>query len=297
MAVSHTTPIQILGAVDAPFNILVIGDGFGSDATAFNTVCVQLSTAIRACNWWTATGKKLGLWRMRVRPAAGDPVITNLLTGGPMPNAPKVALQIKYGGEGIERLMEGYDGDVQDLKIELDDPAGPFRAARPTFRGFGSVAILVNYPVYGGSGRTYAWFSKTPGQFPAVFLHELGHTMLLKDEYEVACGKSRLGTGTIREYNITSEELTPQWATSIDIGPPHVVAKPYGHKTDCEAPYTGAATDVGAFEGALYKHTGYYRPSHDCLMRHNVAGNTFCKICDSIIANRLDPWQPNLVGG
>jgi hypothetical protein len=303
MAVDHSTPVRILGAEDAPFNILIVGDGFapGAGTTAFNTACGQIESAIKACDWYTTAGANLGLWRVRVLPKQDDPVIFNLYTGAAVPGAPQTALEVQYGNEGIQRLMYGSDLDVQDLKIELESAHGPILAAKPLFRGFDVVAVLVNCPLYGGAAGTYAWISNTPPDFAAMFLHELGHVLGLKDEYEVDCGKSRRGSEKIRDANVTSDKENPPWAASITPAllpyPNYVIKKPYGHATDCEAAYSGSSTDVGVFEGAFYAHTGYYRPSHECLMRHNVSGNTFCKICDSVFAIVLDETQTNLVGG
>ena len=50
------------------------------------------------------------------------------------------------------------------------------------------------------------------------------------------------------------------------------------------APFAG---QVGAFEGALYEATGYYRPQADCIMftRDNVP---FCAVCRRAIAEIID---------
>jgi hypothetical protein len=44
---------------------------------------------------------------------------------------------------------------------------------------------------------------------------------------------------------------------------------------------------VGAFEGAMYESTGYYRPEEDCIMfsRDEVP---FCRVCQKSISRVID---------
>ena len=44
---------------------------------------------------------------------------------------------------------------------------------------------------------------------------------------------------------------------------------------------------VGAFEGAMYESTGYYRPEEDCIMfsRNDVP---FCGVCQKAISQVID---------
>jgi len=54
---------------------------------------------------------------------------------------------------------------------------------------------------------------------------------------------------------------------------------------------------VGAFEGAMYESTGYYRPEEDCIMflRNDVP---FCQVCQHAISQVIDLYAgPPLSGG
>ena len=48
---------------------------------------------------------------------------------------------------------------------------------------------------------------------------------------------------------------------------------------------------VGAFEGALYEPTGYYRPQEDCIMftRDEVP---FCAVCKRALTGVIDLYTP-----
>ena len=49
------------------------------------------------------------------------------------------------------------------------------------------------------------------------------------------------------------------------------------------------AGKVGAFEGAMYESTGYYRPEVDCIMfTRNGVG--FCPVCRRAIERVIDQY-------
>jgi hypothetical protein len=50
-----------------------------------------------------------------------------------------------------------------------------------------------------------------------------------------------------------------------------------------------ARAQVGAFEGALYESTGYYRPQLDCLMFTRT--DHFCRVCDAAIGAVIDLYS------
>jgi len=51
---------------------------------------------------------------------------------------------------------------------------------------------------------------------------------------------------------------------------------------------------VGAFEGAMYESTGYYRPEEDCIMfsRNDVP---FCRVCQSAISRVINLYATSPV--
>jgi hypothetical protein len=183
------------------------------------------------------------------------------------------------------------------------------------------VEILVNGETYGGGGifGLYATVAADNIYAPYVFVHEFGHHFAgLADEYytsEVAygTGKERLEPW---EPNVTADPKHPKWAAFLSPG----VTLPTPWKKQAFEEYSQAAqakrkqlraanrpeaemnahfkaeeefetrllgTDehsgkVGAFEGANYEATGFYRSQEDCIMftRDQVP---FCAACRAAI--------------
>jgi hypothetical protein len=48
------------------------------------------------------------------------------------------------------------------------------------------------------------------------------------------------------------------------------------------------ADKVGAFEGAMYEETGFYRPQQRCIM---ISGQQFCAVCRHAIEEIIDLYS------
>lgn len=123
--------------------------------------------------------------------------------------------------------------------------------------------IIVNDPVYGGSGGQYLLTSinSSSGE---IANHEIGHSFAkLGDEYSDAYP----GYPDTEEPNTTTNATAGvKWNAWILPATP--VPTP-----DVAANYAV----VGLFQGAHYHATGWYRPKHDCKMR--ALGVPYCEIC------------------
>ena len=141
--------------------------------------------------------------------------------------------------------------------------------------------VLVNDPVYGGSGGDVAVISRE-ARAPEIARHELGHSFaLLADEYATPFpgfpGCSDLVAPGSCEANVTDviERAALKWS-------PWVLP---------DTPLPTPATDpsfaavVGLFEGARYLATGMYRPRRECLMRQ--LARPFCEVCREAFVSRL----------
>jgi hypothetical protein len=128
--------------------------------------------------------------------------------------------------------------------------------------------LLVNDPVPGGSDG----FDKTAicsmgANYSDILAHETGHVVAgLGDEYTAAYP----GFPDIEEPNTTRESRPDwiKWKAWIEPGTPV--------PTSPTADYVSA---IGAFEGAHYHLTNWYRPGFDCLMNHAGPGIPFCAVC------------------
>jgi hypothetical protein len=159
------------------------------------------------------------------------------------------------------------------------------------------VVIIVNSPIYGGSGGPVATFSKH-AQSLEIALHEMGHTAFqLADEYADpgnGVGGDSYAGAEPSQPNVTGnpDRATIKWNSLLTAGVP----VPTTSNGDCskkdERPSTFAADTVGAFEGAQYFHCGLYRPEYDCRMR--TLGQPFCAVCREEITRTIFPHLPEV---
>ncbi len=183
------------------------------------------------------------------------------------------------------------------------------------------VEILVNGQTYGGGGifNLFSTVAADNTYSPYVFVHEFGHHFAgLADEYytsDVALTNSPARPEPW-EPNVTADPQHPKWAALLSFGTPlptpwkkaefeafsHAIQKerrairaenrPESDMDDLFAREKAFETrllgtdahsgQVGAFEGANYESTGYYRSQEDCIMftRDSVP---FCAACRAAI--------------
>ena len=124
--------------------------------------------------------------------------------------------------------------------------------------------LLVNDPLYGGSGGSVLVVSKSSSA-TEITRHESGHTFGgLGDEYETAYP----GYPDVEEPNTTREvnRERVKWRAWIDQATPV--------PTPASSAYASA---VGLFQGAHYQSNGWYRPKLECKMR--MLDVPFCEVC------------------
>lgn len=146
--------------------------------------------------------------------------------------------------------------------------------------------VLVNLDVRGGAGGTSdrpAWVttkSEAGEQWPAVALHELGHSFGLADEYSDS--SQTTPEPSPLEPNVTKERnaANAPWASLRTPGIPH---DPTNNAAG--EPAVGPET-IGTFEGARYKRRLRYRPTAQCLMR-STGILQLCPICQNHVRRVL----------
>ncbi len=181
------------------------------------------------------------------------------------------------------------------------------------------IEIVVNDRKYGGGGihNLYATVAADSVWAPYLFVHEFGHHFAgLADEYYTSPVSYEPGAARPEpwEPNATAEAKAPKWRDLLTAGLPLPTAWPKAEfeaaqrdfqarrrkireekrpedemdalfreeqawTTRLLAPLSGK---VGAYEGAMYEATGYYRPQADCIMftRDEVG---FCGACSRAI--------------
>lgn len=164
-----------------------------------------------------------------------------------------------------------FDAKFCDYQIHrlLTINTAKVNASAAAYPDWDKIVIVVNDPVYGGSGGDIS-VTSTHAQAKQIVLHEYGHSFSgLADEYSSpypgfpACSDLS-GSGNC-EANVTNQTAAAQvkWSSWFTPGNP--------------IPTPGGTPGVGLFQGARYLTSGMYRPADTCLMK--VLGVAFCPIC------------------
>ncbi len=225
-------------------------------------------------------------------------------------------LGTSYDAFGSERYILTFD----NKRLRQIAAAAPYEF----------IEIVVNGRKYGGGGifNLYATVAADNQWTPYVFVHEFGHHFAgLADEYytsDVAYGASAERPEPW-EPNVTADPRASKWSGLIDPDTPVPTPWPkqqfeaeqrqiqarrrqiradHRPEQEMEALFTEEmrldtkllgsskyAGKVGAFEGADYEATGYYRPQTDCIMfSRDPVG--FCPVCRRAIERVVDLYVP-----
>jgi IgA peptidase M64/peptidase M64-like protein len=221
-------------------------------------------------------------------------------------------LRATYDAFGSERYVLTFD----NKRMREAAAAAPYEF----------VEIVVNDRKYGGGGiqNLFATVAADNAFTPYVFVHEFGHHFAgLADEYYTSATAYASPSGRPEpwEPNVTADPQGGKWRDLIAPGTPlptrweketfeaeqtriqarrreiRAQKRPEAEmealfREEREKMTTLLAAgshpgNVGAFEGALYEATGYYRPQSDCIMftRDEVG---FCAVCRRAIERVID---------
>lgn len=159
-----------------------------------------------------------------------------------------------YDCMGIERLI-------------CCDTATAMSVASQLYPGWEVLLMVVNDLQYGGSGGALAVTSSSPISHD-IPPHELGHTLAgLADEYETPYPDFECADFYPNVSSVPGPQDLP-WIHWVEESTP--LPTP-------DSAEIGDLEPVGAFEGACYHATGYYRPVPSCLMRS--LGSALCPAC------------------
>ncbi len=160
-----------------------------------------------------------------------------------------------------------------------------YSIANTNFPLYDYINVIVNTSYYGGCAGGIAYTSMNSSS-PEVFVHEFGHMFgELADEYDY--GSSSCIPGSWQDVNVTqvSDPATIVWKDWLTTAP---VPTPAG--TNCGL--------IGAYEGANYCTSNWYRPKCDCKMRS--LNESFCEVCyEQLIfkinsmVNYIDSYSPS----
>jgi hypothetical protein len=273
---------QIFGSAprNRAFNIVLLAEGFtNAQQNEFNTATTTFVNSLKTVNPFDELLSAINVFRINV--ASTDAGADDPVSGGGTGAVKRTYFDATFGASGIRRLL------VCNASTVLQVAA----AQVPEF----TVAIVVvNSPIYGGSGGSVGTYSMAAGA-TEIAIHEMGHTAFgLADEYDYWAGGNETGhdlhpATEPNEPNVTvnTNRSTLKWRWAVATA----TAIPTLTNPNCSQPNSQPspvpAGTVGLFEGAHYFHCRAYRPEHGCKMRS--LGQPYCRICRQVIWNRIEP--------
>jgi len=291
-------------------DLLLLGDGYtAAERGKFERAARRLVTLLFEQEPFRSRKADFNVWG--IVPPAPESGVSRPLTG--VYRSSRIGAT--YDAFGAERYVLSFD------ERSLREVA--------SFAPYDALAILVNGATYGGGGiyGLYTTLAADSLWAPYLFVHEFGHSLAgLGDEYFTSESVYAAAAEQRPEPwapNVTADPKARKWADLLSPGVALPTPWPHAEFTarskeiqaqrrklraenrpeaEMDALFTaqqkeetallGAAPTagkVGAFEGANYEASGYYRPQVDCVMfSRNVV--PFCAVCQRAIERAIDAY-------
>jgi hypothetical protein len=286
-------------------DLLLMGDGYtAAEMEKWRADARRLTEVLFAVEPFKSRRRDFNVWAIDV--AADESGISRPSDGVYRRNP----LRATYDAFGSERYVLAFD----DRRLREVAAKAPYDF----------IEIVANDRKYGGGGihDLYATVSADNAFTPYVFVHEFAHHFAgLADEYYTSSTAYAPAQGRPEpwEPNVTADPKAARWKDLVAAGTPLPTPWPkeefeaaqreiqarrrkireekrpeeemdalfreeQRRMTALLAPHAGR---VGAFEGAMYEATGYYRPQMDCVMftRNPVP---FCAVCQRGLSRVID---------
>jgi hypothetical protein len=290
-------------------DLLLLGDGYTpAERRKFEADSRRLIAALFATSPFKERRRDFNVWGLV--PAARESGISRPSTGIHRSNP----VSSTYDAFGSERYVLAFDNKA-------------FRRLA-SYAPYDVVEIVVNGRTYGGGGiyGLYSTVAADSAEAPYVFVHEFGHHFAaLADEYYTSPVAYLPSTKREEpwEPNVTAllDPATLKWRDLVKPGTPlptpwpkeayeqrsrvyqevraklradkrpesemeALFAKNKREDTEMFAKFRGL---VGAYEGARYEATGYYRPEADCIMF--TRSEFFCEVCKRALERVMNTYS------
>ena len=292
-------------------DLLLLGDGYtAAERRKFEADSRRLLAVLFATPPFKERRRDFNVWGLV--PAARESGISRPSTGIHRSNP----VSSTYDAFGSERYVLAFDNKA-------------FRR-HASYAPYDVVEIVVNARTYGGGGiyGLYSTVAAGSAEAPYIFVHEFGHHFAaLADEYYTSPVAYLPSTKREEpwEPNVTAllDPAALKWKDLVTPGTPLPTSWPkeaYEKRsrayqevrarlradnrpeTEMEALFARNKRDdaemfatfrgvVGAFEGARYEATGYYRPAADCIMF--TRADFFCDVCRRALERVIDTYSKN----
>lgn len=275
MAVGSLIKLAENGPRSNRVNVVIVGDGYtAADSAKFVTDLGKFKAAVLSdptLNRYASYHNFYGVYVVSNQSGAdADNIKTDAnCSDGTVKSVKDTYFNSSYCTSNIQRLLVSNSTLAQSV-------------AKSHVPEAQVIAVLVNSSLYGGSGGSIAVANSGA---PEIIAHEIGHSYVsLKDEYDYTAGYTP--SEGINATAITDRN-TIRWKNWI-LG-----------STPMPTPEnTTYGSVVGAFEGANYRATGWYRPMLNCRMKSN--GVNLCSVCAEAWTLRIhkdvrlfDSWTAN----
>jgi hypothetical protein len=292
-------------------DLLLLGDGYtAAERRKFEADSRRLLAVLFNTSPFKERRRDFNVWGLV--PPARESGISRPSTGIHRSNP----VSSTYDAFGSERYILAFDNKA-------------FRRYA-SFAPYDVVEIVVNGRTYGGGGiyGLYSTVAADNAEAPYVFVHEFGHHFAaLADEYYTSPVAYLPSTRREEpwEPNVSAllDPATLKWKDLVTPGTPLPTPWPKEeyekrsrayqevrtrlraenrpesemealfarNKKDDAAMFAKFKGVVGAFEGARYEATGYYRPEADCIMF--TRADFFCAVCRRALDNVIDTYSRN----
>ncbi len=281
------TKIVDRGSPAVCWNLVFLGDGYGgTQLTQYATDVNNAASAV--LNTPPFKGRRGVINVFRVDVSSTDSGADDPPACGGSGAVRRTYFDATFCTNGIQRLL-------------TVDAATALAVAGAQVPQYDAVLVIVNSPIYGGSGGAVGVFSLASNA-AEIAIHELGHTAFgLADEYMYyrGCGSGETDRNNHPPFEpvepnvtIASTRPTLKWRDLVlSSTPVPTMSNPDCAQCDSRPSPVPTGT-VGAFEGAHYYHCGAYRPEYGCKML--TLGTPFCAVCQRAIRHMLPTTVPHV---
>lgn len=262
LSAAPTTLISSSGPSSNRIDMVFLGDGYTLTEQAKFAADVQIAIASYfSYEPYTDYASYFNLWRIEVvsSESGADHPLTNTYKD--------TALDATYSCANSQRLICVNTSTV--FQIVTSSVAA---------NEADIVVVLVNDPVYGGSGGALA-VASTHSAAGDLVLHETGHSFgLLADEYDYGSCYSNTEPSA---QNVTKQSSRNNIKWNTGGGPPNGWIE-----FSTPVPTTDIVPrQPGLYEGAKYCSTGLFRPTYNSAMR--ALGNGFDAVNEELLVRRI----------
>ena len=301
-------PIHVSGPSPEKVDLLILGDGYTlADMKKFEADARRLSAHLFSVSPFRERAKDFNVWAMAVPTEQSG--ITRPSTGVHHPSA----LGTRYDIFGSERYVLTLDNRA--LREIAQHASYEFIEILVNNETYGGGGIFGQFST-AAAGNEWANY---------LFVHEFGHHFAgLADEYYTSpvAYQSASGRPEPWEPNVTAlrDPANLKWKRHVKAGTPLPTPWPKAEYEEASRAYqkkraalraanrpesemnalfredlarSNALFDkqphrhaIGAFEGANYEASGYYRPAMQCLMFDR--SESFCPVCQDGISEIID---------